>query len=348
MRKSVACSVPYASGGLGLHFTQIVEDARSQGNLAHYYTPRIQDGDSSGRSINSKFSKYLKYTPVRQSPGWRNYFDGDLFDRAVASQMIASEEFEGFGGQSLHSFRKARQLGCQSLTLMAANSHVDNVTRQHRKAIEQFGLETSWLNETQRLKTNREYQEADFIEVGSDYTKKTFLEAGFPESKLLKKIFEIHPRFIQQPYVEDDVFQIVYTGSVTVMKGVPILLEAFSRFSDPKARLVLVGGWATRGMRRYMQSWLAKDPRIQVSPGDPLPHLRKADVCVHPSYEDGFAYAPMEALACGVPVIVTEDTGMKEHVVEGKNGYIVSTGNWEEVLERLVACQKRNLRGELA
>ena len=34
----------------------------------------------------------------------------------------------------------------------------------------------------------------------------------------------------------------------------------------------------------------------------------------------------MEALACGVPVVVTEDTGMKEHVEDGVNGWITPTG----------------------
>jgi glycosyltransferase involved in cell wall biosynthesis len=63
--------------------------------------------------------------------------------------------------------------------------------------------------------------------------------------------------------------------------------------------------------------------------------LQQADVYVHPSFEDGFAYAPMEALACKVPVIVTPDTGMKEYVQEGINGYVVPTGDWEAILERL-------------
>lgn len=43
----------------------------------------------------------------------------------------------------------------------------------------------------------------------------------------------------------------------------------------------------------------------------------------------------MEALACGVPVIVTEDTSMKEHVREGMNGYIVPTGCWQAIFERV-------------
>jgi glycosyltransferase involved in cell wall biosynthesis len=63
--------------------------------------------------------------------------------------------------------------------------------------------------------------------------------------------------------------------------------------------------------------------------------LHTADVFVHPSYEDGFGYAPMEALACNVPVIVTEDTGMKESVVDGHNGYIIPTGDGDALLDRL-------------
>ena len=66
-----------------------------------------------------------------------------------------------------------------------------------------------------------------------------------------------------------------------------------------------------------------------------MPHLRRADVLAHASYSDGFGYAPMEALACGVPVIVTEDTGMKEHVEEGVNGYVVPTGDVDALVERL-------------
>jgi len=99
--------------------------------------------------------------------------------------------------------------------------------------------------------------------------------------------------------------------------------------------LILVGSTGMRAMKQYMKDWIQKDPRIYMIPGDPLPHLQRADVYVHPSYEDGFGFAPMEAIACGVPVIVTEDTGMKEYVREGVNGYIVPTGSYKAILDRL-------------
>ena len=345
MAKSVACSAPYGSGGLGQHFTQVVEEVRQNGKLATYYSARIQAGDSCGRVIQVSSRRWLPYTPFRYSPSWLNHLDNEWFDRTVAAQIAVTEEFEGFGGQALHSFQKARQLGCKTLSLQAANSHVNNVLRQHQKAIQQFGIETTWLNHAQCEKTICEYDLADVIHVASEYTRQSFLEAGIAANRLSRITLNIHPRFKPpQKYPDDGVFRIVYVGSLTVMKGIPVLLEAFSRLPEQNAELILVGGWATRGMRRYLQSWLARDNRIRLAPGNPLPNLQQANVYVHPTYEDGFAYAPMEALACGVPVIVTEDTGMKEYVEDGVNGYVVPTGNWEAILESLKACQRNPLR----
>jgi glycosyltransferase involved in cell wall biosynthesis len=80
-----------------------------------------------------------------------------------------------------------------------------------------------------------------------------------------------------------------------------------------------------------------------MAPGDLLPHLQQANVCVHPTDEDRFAYAPIEAIACSIPVTATQDTGMKEYIQKGINGYVVPTGDWEATLERLQACRVNQL-----
>jgi glycosyltransferase involved in cell wall biosynthesis len=41
--------------------------------------------------------------------------------------------------------------------------------------------------------------------------------------------------------------------------------------------------------------------------------------------------------------VVTQDTGMKEHVIEGVNGYVVPTGDSAALLERLLLLAKRPL-----
>jgi len=335
----ISCFAGYDSGGLGQHFTQVIEEARCQSRLLRYYSFSLKPNDPHGQQIKRRVSRYLTaYTPLRYSPGWISFIECDAFDRAVAARVIQAEEFHGFVGQSLHSFRAARRLGCQHLRLEAANSHVNNVTRQHQLAIQAFGIESSWLNDAQRQKTLKEYEMADVIYVASEYTRQSFLAEGISDSKLRRIMLKPRFRFTApKSCLEDGIFRIVYVGSLTVMKGVPILLEAFSRLQVKDNQLTLVGGWATRGMRRYLQSWLARDSRIQIAPGDPLPHLQRANIYVHPTYEDGYAYAyaPMEAIACSIPVIVTEDTGMKEYIKTDITGHVIPTGNWEALLEKL-------------
>jgi glycosyltransferase involved in cell wall biosynthesis len=128
-----------------------------------------------------------------------------------------------------------------------------------------------------------------------------------------------------------------------VHKGVPLLIDAIRRLPFADLRLRLVGGWATRGMRRFVEHACAADRRILAGPGDPLPVLAAARLCVHPAYEDGFGYAPAEALASGVPVIVSEDTGMKDLIESPRSGVTVATGD----LDALTLAIESAYRGEL-
>lgn len=264
----------------------------------------------------------------------------EWFDRAVASRLPTFDLFHGFASQALRSLRRARTLGYAGLTLESATSHVNNVMRQQDLAEHNWSIESGWLNERQRSQTVKELELADLIYVTSAYSRETFLHEGIPEHKLRTRKLDVSLRFRRPTRGQSgDRFRVLYVGALTVVKGIPVLLEAFSRLQNPDAELILVGGWSTRAMRLYLQGWLRRDSRIRVTHGDPLPFLRTAQVYVHPSYQEGFGFAPMEALCCGTPVIVSADTGMKEHVVEGINGFIVPTGDWKAILERLEFIQ---------
>lgn len=98
-------------------------------------------------------------------------------------------------------------------------------------------------------------------------------------------------------------------------------------------------------MRRFVEDACAADRRITAGPGDPLCHLRTAALCVHPAYEDGFAYAPAEALACGVPVIVSEDTGMKDLIDSPRAGLVLPTGDIAALTEAIDAAYRAEIFG---
>jgi glycosyltransferase involved in cell wall biosynthesis len=318
----------------------LVEESRQDGELAHYYTPSPKPGDGKGIRVERKawHTWLVEHTPVRLIPSWRVTLYNEFFDRKVANVLRhPNDHFMGFAGESLHSFRQARDIGFDTLELISPTSHVDNALDRHQTG-------NSWLNGFQVRKLRREYERADVIYVHSEYTRQSFIDAGIPPANLERTYLHVHPRFHPPNHRSpDDTFRIMYVGRVDVTKGIPVLLEAFDQLPIDDKELTLVGGWSSRSMRKYMERWLARDLSIQMAPGDPLPVLHQADVFVHPTYEDGFGYAPMEALACGVPVIVTEDTGMKEYVREGQNGYVVPTGSQQAIADRLMQLHRTPL-----
>jgi glycosyltransferase involved in cell wall biosynthesis len=138
-------------------------------------------------------------------------------------------------------------------------------------------------------------------------------------------------------------FNVVYVGSLSVNKGVPLLIDAFRRLTHGDLRLVLVGSWGTRGMRLFVENACSLDPRITARLGDPLPDQLQASVYVHPSYEEGSPYAPAEALACGVPLIVSEDSAMKGHRIGLRSCTTVPTGDLTALTEAIEASYRGGL-----
>jgi glycosyltransferase involved in cell wall biosynthesis len=282
---------------------------------------------------------------ARFSPAWRAWSASVVFDRQAANRLPEAEHLLAFNGRALAQFRAAREARWESLSLVSANSHLRRVLRQHARAHERYPLERSWASRL-LIRNLAEYEQAQRIYVASRYAWESFVEEGFDEERI--SFFPLTPaaRFGPAPAPSTSAtFDIAYVGALTVAKGVPLLIDAFADLPHRDMRLVLVGGVGTRGMRRFIERACRRDPRIMVRPGDPLPVLRAARLCVHPAYEDGFGYAPAEALACGLPVIVSEDTGMKDLIDPPRNGLILPTGDLTALTEAIEAAYRGEIFG---
>ncbi len=375
----VSCPAPFGAGGLGRHLQELAEALDRRGPPAICMCGVAQQGQrSSPPAAASPLRHELHVSGLaaslrpltRLSPAWSNLRQSVAFDGYAARRLPAAEHLIAFNGQALRQFEAARRLNYDSISLLSANSHLRRVIRQHHRAHRQYPLEGSWA--TRLLRRNlAEYARADRIYVASRYTWESFVEEGCREEVLSLFPFTPDPRYTPAPEAAprvvagaaaplvcadaaptpapvaiaqsangSDTFDVVFVGRLCVAKGVPLLVDALRRLPHRDLRLVLVGGWSSRGMRRFLQRASARDPRIEIGPGDPLPRLRSARLCAHPTYEDGFAYAPAEALACGVPVLVTEDTGMKDLVDPGVNGLILPTGDLDALTEAIDAAYR--------
>ncbi|HWG09811.1 MAG TPA: glycosyltransferase family 4 protein [Solirubrobacteraceae bacterium] len=363
----LTCSAPLGTGGLGRHLSELEAAVRS----VNERPPICISGDRPARDSLAgesraargdvripSFGRILARIPL-VAPGVRTWAHMSEFDSLTKRSLPRADHLIAFNGQALAQLRAARRAGYESVALVSANSHMRQVQRRHAEARERYPLEGSWT--THMLARNlAEYALADRVYCATDYIRDSFLEQGVPEQRLVPFPLTPDPRYAPLSPAHDGLerepgggrsgrdsgssrFEIVYVGSLHVHKGVPLLIDAVRRLAHADLALTLVGGWGTRGMRRFVQGACAADRRIVVAPGDPLPHLRRAALCAHPAYEDGFGYAPAEALACGVPVLVSEDTGMKELIDSPRRGLTLPTGDLDALAQAIDAAY----RGEL-
>ncbi len=352
----VSCPAPYGGGGLGRHLQEIVEalDRRGQPRSVICESSDVDvdagadeppTAPDAGEPARAPALAAAAASLGRFSPAWRIWSASVVFDADAARRLPAAEHLIGFNGTSLAQFAASRSKISGSIALMSANSHFRRVARQHALAHRQHPLERPWSSHLLR-RNLLEYAQAQRIYVASQYVRDSFLEEGFAQELIVSFPLTPAPRYSPRERAPSaSTFEIVYVGALTVHKGVPLLVDAFRRLPGADLRLVLVGGWKTRGMRRFLQRACAEDGRIEVSPGDPLAHLLRARLCVHAAYEDGFAYAPAEALACGVPVLVSEDTGMKELIDPGRNGLILPTGELSTLTEAIESAYRGEIFG---
>ncbi|MGW4202119.1 glycosyltransferase [Streptomyces sp. NPDC004726] len=109
---------------------------------------------------------------------------------------------------------------------------------------------------------------------------------------------------------------VLCVGRLCRQKGQDLLLDAWPRVSAavPEARLALVGDGPDR--ERLTRS---APPAVLFAGATPdiRPWLRAADLVVLPSRWEGMALAPLEAMACGRPVVVTDVSGARESLPPG-------------------------------
>ena len=111
----------------------------------------------------------------------------------------------------------------------------------------------------------------------------------------------------------DDAPLVVCVGRLCPQKGQDLLLRAWPAVAArlPAARLVLVGDGPD-----HLRLLRDAPPGVLLAgaAADPLPWYQAADVVVQPSRWEGMALAPLEAMACGRPVVLTDVGGARESV----------------------------------
>jgi UDP-glucose:(heptosyl)LPS alpha-1,3-glucosyltransferase len=122
----------------------------------------------------------------------------------------------------------------------------------------------------------------------------------------------------------EDSFAVLLVGNDWRNKGVPVLLEALALLHDSSLQLLIVSREDPAPARARVSD-LGLEGRVQFLPPrqDVEFYYAAADAYAGPSLEDTFALPPAEAMACGLPVIVSAANGTSEIITDGVDGLIL-------------------------
>jgi glycosyltransferase involved in cell wall biosynthesis len=178
--------------------------------------------------------------------------------------------------------------------------------------------EMAWLHE-RRL---RDIELADRILVPSEHIAGELVRNGTARDRIAVVPYAADTRrFVPMPgKTQGSGCTFLFAGGITQRKGIKYLLEAWRQVRRPGWRLQLLGGLPanTGPLRPYQDDveWLGRFPHAEVPA-----RMAAADVFVFPSLFEGSAVVTYEAMACGLPCIVTAEAGSVAR--HGGDGLIV-------------------------
>lgn len=257
----------------------------------------------------------------------------------VAPDMVILYDAVSLG--ALHRIRKSNpQVKCVLDVSAPAAPYVFDVlyTEAKRNPRRRANLIKEFLQRpNQRLLDScaRELELADAFLSASDFTTRSLVHAGVSPQKIYKCRYGIGLPAHQHDCsrgssVRKLPLKFIYVGRVIDQKGVYYLFEAFREIGSDIAQLQVLGQYSAEdGL--YTDYRDEYDYRGNVTRSEVLARLRSADVAVFPSLADGFGMAVVEALACGVPVICSENAGASELIEQGVNGFVVPAADADAI-----------------
>ena len=271
------------------------------------------------------------------------------YDVWAKSKLQPGDHVISSYGYANLTFAAARKHGGKTF-VDAGNSHPayfwEVVSEEHRIwGVERPPYPPHWNRRARAM-----MELTDYVICPSRYVKNSFLQHGFACEQLLYAPFPtdlslFKPEPDRVPPAEP--LRVVCTAGPSLRKGFPYLLEAMRLIRKERDAVLMLTDLVEPAMREILARYA--DVPIDWVPSlchrDLAVRLRSAHVFALLSLEDGFARTVTEALACGVPAVVSDHTGAMDFIVEGRNGYVVPIRDAAAAADAIVKSLEIRMRG---
>jgi glycosyltransferase involved in cell wall biosynthesis len=263
-----------------------------------------------------------RYTHRRWLHGRHNFLTSAELGGAAADAIAANgaDACYAFSAVALETLRWASANRLPSI-LECATGHIrhfhDVSVREHDRWGR--GPHLDHPSVAMVLREEEEYSLAGCVRVSSQWARETFVDRGVKPDRIKVVPQKIDTERFVPPAIarpRAGPLRLCYAGVVSLTKGFPYLLAAMNTLGSAHVTLEIAGSTGSRAARTIFAR-LARGLTISMQPQDPLPVYQRAELMVFPSLHDGFGFVVAEAMACGLPVIVTRDAGAAEWVEAG-------------------------------
>jgi glycosyltransferase involved in cell wall biosynthesis len=265
-----------------------------------------------------------------------NYVHNDWFARRAAMMMGDCDVLHFVHSVGWKAARRAKRAGATVVCDMR-EEHPRFQERILSEEAQHLGIPFKVSGRSFRHRVLEEIELADYIFCPSRYAKRTFMDEGIPADRLVVCPYGVDLAAFDASLrpAAGKTFRVLFLGQVCMRKGIHYLLEGFRQANLPDARLVLAGpvDSAFRGVLDQYKGLFEETgaiPRSQVRD-----RYLDADVFVMPSLADSYGLVVSEAMSAGLPVIVSENTGMADLITDGREGFVVPIRNSAAIAEKI-------------
>lgn len=271
------------------------------------------------------------------------------FDQRVA-KILRRADFDiliGYETSNLESFKVAKERGKITVLDMTAVHHAFQNPILTEAGVYKNSDELAYISEMK----DQALAYTDYIIALSSFAEKTLTDNGFPADRIYKTFLGINQK-VFQPKAKynvtpsnianskdggtNPVLELYFVGTLSLRKGLPLLMNVLDTLVKRhlNVRLTLIGPFDD-----------FPPPTLDVPYFRYIPFLSHAelveihhtlDLFLFPSNIDSWAQVVIEAMACGSPALVSENTGSKDAVMQG-GGAILPIGDldaWVNAIEK--------------
>lgn len=263
-----------------------------------------------------------------------------LFSRRLADYIPQDTDiFIGLSSFCLEAIHRAKEYGIITIV-----DHGSMHQRVEKKLLQEecrlYGLNMDysapkWIIE----KEDKEFHTADAVMVLSNAAKQSLIQEGIPSDKIFINNCGVNlSQFVAIPKEDDGIFRVIYCGNTSLRKGVHYLLQAFTELRLKDAELLLIGSLPSSEFGKLIGKYRSGNIRFMgmVAQSELHKIYAQGSVFMLPSIADGFGMVVPQAMACGLPVIVTENVGAADIVTEGVDGFIVPIRDVNAIKKRIL------------